>query len=256
MASRRSFIKGLCAIPVLQSLPLCGEQTRYRNTKTSIDVIRMVNGRRHILQSLPSENPVYFSYDSTKRLLLAVNEISEYQGLPTGSVESYSAHPDTGYLTLVSRRPLSLSATMPRRFAVSPDFRHIVVAVYGGGAYNVLPISPEGELGPVSQIIKETGSGPDPQKQASAHPHSLIFHPSGRFVLTTDLGTDRVNVFGFSNGLMKRVTYVQVPAGSGPAQLGASWPASKVYVTHGLRPGFSGYQFDDITGRLTKSGLL
>ena len=53
--------------------------------------------------------------DITGRYLFAVNEIDEFQGLPTGSVESYRIEPSAGHLGLISRVPLSLSATMPRQ---------------------------------------------------------------------------------------------------------------------------------------------
>src|SRR5205823_7944684 len=117
------------------------------------------------------------------------------EGLPTGSVESYSIAPDTGLIQLISRQPLSLSATRPKRFAISPDGGYVVVAAYGGGAYNVLPVDGDGRIGSVRQVLKEIGNGPNRKRQATAHPHSVVIHPSGKFVIATDLGCDRINVF-------------------------------------------------------------
>ena len=102
---------------------------------------------------------------------------------------------------------------MPRHLAIAPDGQHMVVAAYGGGAYNVLPIKPDGTIGPVTQIIKEIG------RQRTAHPHSLLFHPSGQFLITTDFGADRINVFQFTAGRLTRLQQIQTPPGSGPAEL-------------------------------------
>ncbi len=106
-------------------------------TAESIDVYRTEARGKQKVQSLGSRRPSSLTLDVTGRYLFAVNEIDTFQGLPTGSVESYAVDPGSGHLTLISRKPLSLSATMPTGLALSPDGRVLVVAVYGGGLYNV-----------------------------------------------------------------------------------------------------------------------
>jgi 6-phosphogluconolactonase (cycloisomerase 2 family) len=206
--------------------------------------------RRIFLQSLGALSVLGLAPGANKAFFFAVNEISEYQGLPAGSVESWAIHPVTGLRTLISRQSLSLSATMPKSLALSPDRRHIVVAVYGGGCYNVLPVSTSGQIGPVTQVFKEIGSGPH-RKQSNAHPHSLLFHPSGQFLITTDLGADRISVFRFQEGRMTRVHQVKAPAGSGPAQLEMNPAGSKFLVHHHFTPLRRIYQFNQKTGQLT-----
>jgi 6-phosphogluconolactonase (cycloisomerase 2 family) len=117
-------------------------------------------------------------------------------------------------MELISRQPLSLSATGPKHVAISPDGSWMVVAVYRGGAYNLLPVDREGRIGSVTQALKEIGSGPHPTKQATAHPHSVVFHPSGKFVIGTDFGCDRINVFAFQSGRLRRVQQMGASAGS------------------------------------------
>jgi 6-phosphogluconolactonase (cycloisomerase 2 family) len=182
------------------------------------------------------------------KLLFVVNEVSEHQGLPTGSVESYDIR---GPRKLISRRSLSLSATLPKSLVLSPDGSFLVVAAYGGGIYNVLPVSSAGELGEVSQVLKVIGSSVHPERQTKSHPHSLAFHPSGRFLLATDLGADRITVFSISNGRIAPVSSISTPPGSGPAQLRIDQSGSKVTVWHELKPSVAYYQFDAQSGRLT-----
>ncbi|HEX4773528.1 MAG TPA: beta-propeller fold lactonase family protein [Bryobacteraceae bacterium] len=186
------------------------------------------------------------------RFLFAINDVDNYQGLPTGFVEAFAIELRSGHLALINRQALSLSSTFPRHCAVSPDGNHMVVAAYGGGTYNVLPIQADGALGRVSQIIKEIGRGADPVKQASAHPHSVVFHPSGRFLISTDFGSDRVNVFQFENGKMIRVLQKSAAAGSGPAHIAMSADGFALTVSHELRPLVTRYYFDDRTGTITE----
>ena len=159
--------------------------------------------------------------------------------------------PANGHLELISRQPLSLSAVEPRHLAVAPDGKHLVVAVYGGGAYNVLPVSEVGTIEAVTQVIKEIGCGTHPTKQATAHPHSVIFDKTGRFVIGSDLGSDRINVFKFEDGIMARVQQVQVPSGSGPAELSLSRDGSHLFVQYDLKPMVACYRFQAASGQLT-----
>jgi 6-phosphogluconolactonase (cycloisomerase 2 family) len=219
--TRRVFLQGLSALPVLGALPAL----------------------RHNAIAL----------DARHGFLFAVNEISEFQGLPTGSVESYAVEPGSGHLTLVTRAPLSLSATLPRHLAISPEGRHLVVTAFGGGCYNVLPVGRGGEIGPPTQIIKEIGYGPHPEKQASAHPHSVVFHPSGKFVIGTDFGSDRINVFAFADGRMQRIQQLEAPAGSGPAQLEMSPDGGSIRVQHEISGLVASYRFNCVDGVLRLS---
>src|SRR5690348_4589576 len=135
--SRRTFIRGATAISACASLPIAAEERNssieYVGTAESIDVYRTGAGQKRKVQSLPSQHPSSITLEVTGKYLFAVNEIAEFQGLPTGSVESYRIERGSGHLDLISRVPLSLSATMPRQLALSPDGRFLVVAVHGGG---------------------------------------------------------------------------------------------------------------------------
>jgi 6-phosphogluconolactonase len=112
--------------------------------------------------------------------------------------------------------------------AVSPDGGYLVAAIHGGGAYNILPISADGSIGPVSQILKEIGNGTHPLYQASAHPHSILFDPTGRYLLGTDEGCDRINCFAFENGGITRTTQALSRPVSGPGHL-AMHPSSRFF---------------------------
>jgi 6-phosphogluconolactonase (cycloisomerase 2 family) len=241
--TRRVFLQSLGALPALGSL---GDPVHYKMKRDAIEVFRRVR-----TQSVPSRRPVFLALDARCEFLFAVNQIADFQGLPTGSIESYAIQPGSGHLTLVTRAPLSLSATLPRHLAISPDGQHLIVTAFGGGSYNVLPIGKGGEIGSPTQIIKEIGHGIHPEKQASAHPHSVIFHPSGKFVIGTDLGSDRINVFAFKDGRMHRIQQVQAPAGSGPGHLEMRPEGGSIRVQHEISGLVASYRFNSAEGLLS-----
>ncbi len=196
--------------------------------------------RRAFLQclcALPALGAAPISY--------AANDVDEFEGLPRGTVDVYAGR------SLVQRQPLSLSATHPRGLVISPDNRYLVVAAFGGGVYNVLPVKPDGTLEPVCGIFKEVGCGPHPTEQTSAHPHSLTFDPSGRFLVSSDFGCDRLSVFRLSGqGKLVRQSYLQVDPGSGPGAI--AFDRSSLTVQYALAGGYARCHFDGFFGKLSR----
>ncbi|WP_083447216.1 lactonase family protein [Achromobacter spanius] len=202
-----------------------------------------------LIQVMESDNPSYLAMHPTRRFLYAINEIELWQGLPRGTAEAYAIDPDDGRLRLLNRQPLSLSSTAPAHLAVSPDGKHLVTAQYLGGTYNVLPIHRDGSLGAVSGIVKETGSGPRPEQQ-SAHPHMVLFDPTGLRVLATDLGSDRINLFTFEDGDLSLAGRTELPPGSGPRHLALHPDGALLYVVNELDASVSCHGYDVIAGRV------
>ncbi len=203
-----------------------------------------------LTQIIASSRPAAFDLHPNRKFLYAVNAIDTYQGLPTGTAEAYNIDAHDGRLTLLNRQPLSLSAIMPRHLAISPDGRNLIVAVGGGGSYNVLPIEADGFLGKVSGILKETGSGPDQERQNAAHPQMIMFDTTKRRLLSADLGNDRLNVFTLAeNGLVVAHRSPTSP-GSGPRSLALHPSGRLLYVMNELNASISCFNYDVGSGRI------
>jgi len=172
----------------------------YIGAAQSIYVFDARGPRWRVVQQIPSASPAALALHPAGRFLYVAHAVDSFEGLPRGAVSAYSIDPASGGLTHLNRQPLSLSATHPRALAVSPAGDALAVAAYGGGAYNLLPIAPDGSLGRPSAILKLTGAGPDPLRQRSSHPHSVIYDPAGRFLVGSDLGADRLHLIAPRNG--------------------------------------------------------
>ena len=201
-------------------------------------------------QTIASRHPSFLALHPNQRFLYVVNEIDSYHGLPSGTVEAFAIDPHRGRLTLLNRQPLSLSAIQPRHSAVSPDGRNLVVAVPGGGAYNVLPIAMDGRLGKVSGILKEVGSGPNPNHQQASHPQMVIFDPTARHLLGTDLGSDRLNVFTLADDKLTLHGRSATQPGSGPHQITFHPNSHLLYVRNELEGSISCYGYDAANGKV------
>ncbi len=195
-----------------------------------------------------SAAPVSLTLHPNRRFLYVVNEISRHEGLPTGTVEAYAVDAD-GKLAFANRRALSLSATEPRHLALSPNGRSALIAVDGGGAYNLLPIGEDGRLGRVTGILKETGHGDTPEHQDGAHPQMVVFDGTERRVLAADKGTDGLTVLELQDGgLRVRQRYALDP-GSGPREI-ILHPAGRWFYVASVDGAVCEYAYDPAGGRI------
>jgi 6-phosphogluconolactonase len=215
-----------------------------------IQVFAVKGNRWTPTQTVASTSPVFLALDPTQQFLYAVSNKDIHEGLPTGAIEAYSINARDGSLTLLNRQSLSLSGVRPRHLAVAPDGRSVVIAIDGGGAYNVLPVGKDGRLERVSGILKETGSGPNQEHQDAAHPQMVMFDTTGRHVLSADMGSDRLSVFQL--GVDGPVVHdsIAAEAGSGPRQMAMHPSGHLLFVANDLNASLSCYGYDAASGKL------
>src|ERR1700733_3098114 len=110
------------------------------NNPVGISVFKFeaLDGGLAPLQQVASANPSFVALDPSRRFLYVINEIDDYEGKKTGSVEAFAIDGNTGMLTLLNRQ--SVGGPIPAHLAVDPSGRHLVVANYIGGHFVVLPI--------------------------------------------------------------------------------------------------------------------
>jgi len=202
------------------------------------------------VQQVKSANPSFVALDPTRRFLYVINEIDDYEGQKLGSAEAYAIDPASGMVTLINRQ--SVGGPIPAHLAVDPSGRHLVVGNYIGGNFVVLPIEADGRLGPVSGEIKDSGAGPNKQRQEAPHPHAVVFDPAGRYIAAADLGIDKVLTFRLNDGGLVRVGEAPAAPGAGPRHLAFDTNGSVLYVVNELNATVSAYAYDPATGQIGK----
>lgn len=213
----------------------------------TLHLLQIQRGKTRVLYTQPSERPSAIVRHPFRSLLYVANDVSLYQHQPRGTVETFELDQATGTLELVGRQPLSLSATRPRSLAISPDGRSLLVAAFGGGAYNVLKIDESGLPSAPSVILKQVGQGAHPTEQASAHPSHVLFHPRTDIAIAADYGAERLDILAsdcgeFGAGNMKVAARIPCVAGSGPSKIAIHQDGELFVVAHVLRPALTAFR--------------
>jgi 6-phosphogluconolactonase len=179
-----------------------------------------------------SVNIGWIDYNSKNQTLYASSEC----GAPADDkLHAYKIAPDGTLTELSSESTLGGVA----HFEFSPDGKHVLVANYVAAVLAVLPLRPDGTIGPASDSKLHFASPPDPaavDRQEASHPHQIKFAPGGKFVLSCDLGADKVWVYEFDPvrgsliGAANSTRHLALPPRSGPRHLAFHPCGSLVYI--------------------------
>jgi 6-phosphogluconolactonase len=222
------------------------------NNPVGLSVFRFdpATGGLSPVQQVESANPSFVALDPSRRFLYVINEIDNFEGKKSGSAEAYAIDDKTGMITLLDR--VSLNSPIPAHLAVDPTGHRLVIGNYIGGDFLVLPIEADGRLGAVSGGIKDTGSGPNKDRQEAPHPHSVVFDPAGRFIAAADLGIDKVQTFRLADGGLARISEVSVAPGAGPRHVAFDLNGKVLYVLSELNATVTAFAYDAATGQIGK----
>lgn len=192
------------------------------------------------LQVVKSTNPSWLTLSRDRQYLFAVNENGPGQADPVGRVSSFAIAPKTHELSPINQVPSQ--GDEPTHSSLSSDQAYLFVANYAvqpepGGSLSVLPVGANGELSAVVQQDAHTASHANPERQASAHVHSVVSSKDGRYVFACDLGADKVFIYRFDAANKNRPLTpanppaVTLPPGSGPRHLVFGMNGRQAYLT-------------------------
>ncbi|MCX4694859.1 lactonase family protein [Streptomyces sp. NBC_01408] len=128
----------------------------------------------------------------------------------------------------------------------------LLTANYTSGSVSSLPLGADGSPGGPASVLGHQGSGPDADRQERPHAHQVLPDPSGRWVLSVDLGTDSVRVCAPdpATGELRVHAETALRAGTGPRHLVFHPDVAVVYVLHELEPQLTVCRWDPVSGRL------
>lgn len=158
------------------------------------------------------EELLYLATDPTGRFLYGVS------GVVTGRAHAWQI---SGSALLPLGSPVPTGGGEPCHLVVDPTGRRLLVANYGGaagGSVALLPILPDGSLGPATVLARLTQPGPDRERQGESHIHQVVLGADGE-VLVVDLGADQVVSYLLVDGALTEPVVSSAPPGSGPRHL-------------------------------------
>ncbi|MFF0148867.1 secreted protein [Amycolatopsis sulphurea] len=181
----------------------------------------------------------WFDSSHDGRTLYVTNE-----GDPDGAVSALDIS------DAANPKPLGSSPSQgaaPTHLSVHASQKFVLAANYGSGSVVVLPIEDGGKLGAATDLQQHTG------KDRQAHAHQVVTDPSGKWVLSVDLGADSVYVYALDVATGKLALHKQVtlPTGTGPRHLAFHPDGEHAYLAQELRPEITVASWDSRNGEFT-----
>ena len=199
-----------------------------------------------------AKNPTFLAVHPNSRFLYAVGETSDVGPNHTGAVIAFEIDPGTGKLKLLNQQ--SSGGAGPCHLSVDKKGKCVLVANYGAGSIEALPIEPDGKLGVPSAFFQQSGSSINPQRQSGPHAHFLTTDPDNRFALTCDLGLDKILVYRLDAEKATLGTndppFAKVDPGSGPRHLAFHPNGKLVFLVNEMGATLDSFAYDPAHGSL------
>ena len=201
-------------------------------------------------------NPAFLAVHPNRRFLYAATEdpLSLGPNFDHASyVSAFEIDRNTGKLRPINTMPTGGTSTC--YLSIDKTGRYLLFANFGSSSVTVLRINDDGSVGAQTAFMKHIGSGRDPAFQSKAHPHSIDVSPDNRFAIVSDLGVDKVFIYGFdaSKGRLSpdRPPFVDAESGGGPRHFVFDSAGKFGYSLHEMSGFVTVMAWDSSTGAFT-----
>lgn len=199
-------------------------------------------------------NPSFLAVHPERHTLYCVHGGNDHS-----AVSAFAIDAATGSLTFLNQEPSG--GANPVSLDIEPSGQLLAVANYTGGTVSALPLTADGTLLPLVEVLPHEGEpGPHPVEQASAHPHHIPYDPAGRFAVAPDKGLDRLFIYRPDVGRGALVPadppFVATHAGAGPRHIAFHPSAPYAYVINELDSTVTVYDYDSAQGTLSERQTL
>ena len=192
-------------------------------------------------------NPSFLALAPSGKLLYAVGE-----GGVGGGVTAFAIGAD-GKLTLLNKQ--ESGGKGPAHLSVDGAGKNVLVANYGSGAIACLPIGLDGKLAAASSVIQHEGSSVNPARQKGPHAHSIYVDKTQRFVISSDLGLDKVLIYKFDAAAGKLTPndppFFAAKPGAGPRHFAFHPDGKHAFVINEIDSTLTALAWDAEKGTLT-----
>lgn len=198
-------------------------------------------------------SPSFLTIGADHKHLYAVSEGGGSDKKPGGAVTAFSIGAD-GKLTKLNSQTSGGSG--PCHLSLDRKGSTVLVANYGSGSIESLPVAKDGSLGAPATFIQHKGSSVDKGRQQGPHAHSINVDPSGRFAVAADLGLDKVLIYKLDTATSELTAndpafYATAP-GAGPRHFAFHPTKRLAFVINEMNLTLDMLSWDDVKGELKK----
>ncbi len=178
---------------------------------------------------IEAENPSYLAVSKNGKYVYAVSETTKQK---ISKVSAYLFNAAEGKLSFINDK--EVGGANPCYVSVDNENKWLFTANYTGGSLSVLSLQKDGSIGKLDSVYQHSGKSVNAKRQTSPHVHTAIFNANSKQLFTTDLGTDKINIYDFksSNSTMplsvSEQSELQSLPGNGPRHIAFN-PKKKVF---------------------------
>lgn len=161
------------------------------------------------------DNPSYLTVSPDKKYVYAISESGE-----NSSVSAFNYDVASGRLTFINKQ--SSGGRGPCYVEVDQTGKFVFTANYGSGSLAAVPVLADGSLGADLQQIDHEGASMVKPSQKSPRMHSVVMAPDNKYLIASNLGTDKLGIYQFDASKKSQPLtpanpeFVSLDPGSGP----------------------------------------
>ena len=218
--------------------------------------LRPESGEFSLLDSFAGAKvPNYLAFSPGGEYLYAISDEISDQVNNYHSVTSFRINRGNHKLERLNSQ--SSQGVGPCHVYCSKKGTYLFVANYTGGSVAAFPLSPEGNILPASSVMQSEGTGPVANRQEGPHTHYVSLDRKENFLLSPDLGSDRVLIYKFDHntGILSpnpSQPFLNMPPGAGPRHLVFNEAGSFIYVVSELNSTVTACRYNEENGTLTR----
>ncbi len=203
-------------------------------------------------QNSEVEFPFFLALSPDGKFLYSIHAPGEFGGAAEEQVAAFAMQQPEGRLRLLNRQSARGSAAC--YLDVDQTGRSLVLANYNTGSVAAFPIQSDGSISPCQSFVQHVGSSVDPERQEGPHAHCAVISPDNQFVLSADLGLDKLLSYRLqpesAELVPARQSFVRTTPGAGPRHLTFHPDGQHVYVINELANSVTLFDYDPATGFL------
>lgn len=204
------------------------------------------------------KSPSFLTLHPSKQFLYAAYREGQDANDKNGTVIAYRIDSKTGELSKINE--VSSAGASPCHISVDPSGEVVFVSNYQGGNLASYKIREDGGLHPANSIYQHEGSNAIPDRQQTAHMHSMVPSLDGNFVYASDLGADKIFTYKVDRNTgtltAARRPFVKTKPGAGPRHFTLHKEIPYAYSAEELSNTVAIYEVNRRNGRLKPKGRV
>ena len=227
---------------------LIGTYTSGKSEGIYVYDFNTANAENNLISVTKTSNPSYLAISPNKKTVYSVNENADTTGSYIGgSVTAFSFNAKDGKLTSMSTQ--QSGGTNPCYISVDQTGKWVFVGNYSSGTLSVYPVTANGNIAAASQVIAQSGTGPNTVRQEGPHVHAAVVSPDNNYLFVPNLGNDKVMIYSIDKSTGKLTPAPQKFAatlpGSGPRHFDFAPNKKYAYLMEELSGNVIGYSYNN-----------